>query len=90
MHLNMSEVYCLTLILFFISDFDSGVSLHSNWGLELVNRPRDTKGKVSLKPSVLHSIAWCCSGVLKTERLNTFSHETGRWFLVKLSSCLEL
>lgn len=50
----------MILILFFISDFDSGISLHSNWGLELVNRPRDTKGKVRLMPNVLCSIAWWC------------------------------
>lgn len=47
----------MTLILFFINDFDSGISLHSNWGLELVNRPRDTKGKVRLMPNVVCSIA---------------------------------
>uniref|UniRef100_A0A8C0VCP2 CTD nuclear envelope phosphatase 1 regulatory subunit 1 n=1 Tax=Cyanistes caeruleus TaxID=156563 RepID=A0A8C0VCP2_CYACU len=48
----------VTLILFFISDFDSGISLHSNWGLELVNRPRDTKGiifHVTLESPIFHN-----------------------------------
>lgn len=47
------------LVLSFISDSDSGISLHSNWCLELVNRPRDTKGKGRASP--VHLIAWCCS-----------------------------
>lgn len=50
-------MYCLTLVLFFISDSDSGISLHSNWCLELVNRPGDTKGKDQANPerSLFHS-----------------------------------
>nr|ACH44599.1 putative hypothetical protein FLJ38101 [Taeniopygia guttata] len=40
------------------NDFDSGISLHSNWGLELVNRPRDTKGiifHVTLESPIFHN-----------------------------------
>lgn len=54
------------LVLSFISDSDSGISLHSNWCLELVNRPRDTKGKGCASPvcSLPHSLAWQLSAVV--------------------------
>lgn len=56
----------MTLILFFISDSDSGISLHSNWCLELVNRPGDTKGKDHANPecSPFHSLVLQSSGIV--------------------------
>lgn len=56
----------MTLVHFFFSDSDSGVSLHSDWCLELVNRPRDTKGKNQANPKCS---VWQSSIILKTERL---------------------
>lgn len=39
----------LRLVLFLSSDFDRGVSLHSDRSLELVNRPRHSKGENKVK-----------------------------------------
>ena len=56
----------MALILSFISDSDSGIGLHSNWCLELVNRPRDTKGKdcVSPEADLLRSLVLQLSAVV--------------------------
>lgn len=56
----------MALILSFISDSDSGIGLHSNWCLELVNRPRDTKGKdcVSPEANLLRSLVLQLSAVV--------------------------